>query len=824
MRIQNQKNSNNISPRLKTGIYLGSMVVLVVLCVFILGYKDHAVNAQGTTIYYVAKNGNDSWSGKSANPSGSDGPFATLEKARNTIRSLKTAGQYPSGGVEIQIRQGAYDFPNGFELTSADNGTSTGPVVYTAYNKEPVTLVGGKVLPPEKFGAITDTAMLNAFPSAARPNIKEIDVKALGVTEYGTILAIPWDKDWFSDAYPSYVTLASNGKSMTMARWPNRLEPVATSADQAQYTTVTSASANDVKVFNYNGAGRPSWTMDGTQLVSGFLGSEFRMNRNKITALNQSQSQVTTEFVVSPHKGDKIYFENIREELDKPGEWYLNKTTGKLYFWPEVPLANTTTYIGSSVKSTISITGAENIQFKYLDIGGSRNFNAAIRNSKNILIAGCTFHNAERHAVMIDGGSDNTVRSSDFSYVDGAALIRGGNRTTLTPGNHSFINNYVFKTGRSIKTKTAIDIQGVGNNVLNNKFDDIPGQAIVLEEANNILIQYNEIGNTLLETGDAGGFYSGGGRSKLGTVIKNNFFHNLDRAAYLSPARKAIYFDGDISGATAEGNVIYKTGSGGSTAGVLNTFKNNVFIEEHNACAKTGNCGTIIVHQNSYIDYYEDLTKFPFTTPPWSTQYPDIVTWYNKYGKTTTRQPYGIKIQDNLFYHVDREITKWDENADLTKPPYSTDYKVVVSNNTTLTSDPGFINDDGKTVTLKSSHPDYSKYGFERIPLDKIGMYKDEYRGGTPTPTNTPVPTSVPTNTPLPTKTPAPTPTPVPVSQHCQPLGDMSDYPNCKGSVNSLDLSYLLSKFGSTDYKANLDDEGLVNSLDLGTLLSNLGK
>jgi hypothetical protein len=81
-----------------------------------------------------------------------------------------------------------------------------------------------------------------------------------------------------------------------------------------------------------------------------------------------------------------------------------------------------------------------------------------------------------------------------------------------------------------------------------------------------------------------------------------------------------------------------------------------------------------------------------------------------------------------------------------------------------------------------------------------------------------------PTNAPTPHPTSIPSPTTAPLQQHCHPLGDTSDYPNCKGSVNSVDLAYLLSQFGSTDFKANLDDKGTVNSLDLSTLLSNLGK
>jgi polygalacturonase len=65
--------------------------------------------------------------------------------------------------------------------------------------------------------------------------------------------------------------------------------------------------------------------------------------------------------------------------------------------------------------------------------------------------------------------------------------------------------------------------------------------------------------------------------------------------------------------------------------------------------------------------------------------------------------------------------------------------------------------------------------------------------------------------------------TPPPTPQHCQPLGDMSDYPNCKGKVTTLDLSYLLSKISTTDFKADLDNSGTVNVLDLSPLLTNLG-
>lgn len=67
----------------------------------------------------------------------------------------------------------------------------------------------------------------------------------------------------------------------------------------------------------------------------------------------------------------------------------------------------------------------------------------------------------------------------------------------------------------------------------------------------------------------------------------------------------------------------------------------------------------------------------------------------------------------------------------------------------------------------------------------------------------------------IPTVTFTPTP-----STHCQPLGDI----DCSGKVNALDLSILLSKFGTADATADLDDSGKVNALDFSILLSNFGR
>jgi hypothetical protein len=61
--------------------------------------------AEGLTLY-IAPNGNDAWSGRLAEPKGGDGPFLTLQRARDEIRKLKKeAGPLPRGVVvELSAR------------------------------------------------------------------------------------------------------------------------------------------------------------------------------------------------------------------------------------------------------------------------------------------------------------------------------------------------------------------------------------------------------------------------------------------------------------------------------------------------------------------------------------------------------------------------------------------------------------------------------------------------------------------------------------------------------------------------------------------------
>ena len=157
---------------------------------------------------YVATNGNDAWSGIQVEPNAqkSEGPFATLERARDEIRKLKKRGGLPAGGVVVEICGGIYERTETLELLAEDSGTPDAPVVYQARRGEDVRLVGGKVVTGWK--PVTDPDILKRLAEAARGKVLQADLKALGISDFG-------------QAGGGGIELFFQDKPMTLARGPN---------------------------------------------------------------------------------------------------------------------------------------------------------------------------------------------------------------------------------------------------------------------------------------------------------------------------------------------------------------------------------------------------------------------------------------------------------------------------------------------------------------------------------------------------------------------------------------------------------------------------
>ena len=135
-------------------------------------------------------------------------PFATLERARDQVRTLKQRGELPAGGVEVLVHQGTYERSATFELGPDDSGTEAAPIVYRAAEGEEVRLSGGRQV--SDWQPVTDAAVLARLDETARGKVLQADLRALGIGDLGDPVKPGERLELFFDDRP-----------MTVARWPN---------------------------------------------------------------------------------------------------------------------------------------------------------------------------------------------------------------------------------------------------------------------------------------------------------------------------------------------------------------------------------------------------------------------------------------------------------------------------------------------------------------------------------------------------------------------------------------------------------------------------
>ena len=298
--------------------------------------------------FYIAPNGNDTNSGAK------EQPFATLERARDVVRELNAAKKYPAEGVTVWVRGGVYLRERSFDLDARDSGLAGAPVVYAARPGETVRFVGGRLIPAAAFHAVTDRAFLDRVIShAARRQLLQADLKALGITDYGELHPMH-AVDFGSRTHylPSPMELFIDGKAATLARWPNRNDqtPMLGLVESAiqnlehdekggvtQYSSITLKDV-PTKSWGTDGDGdypalfpqqaiahMSEWgTLDDAYVVGGLVRAYANTHR-KIASVDAKSGAITfaTPVKVWPTYKDTakwFYFSNLPEELDEPGE------------------------------------------------------------------------------------------------------------------------------------------------------------------------------------------------------------------------------------------------------------------------------------------------------------------------------------------------------------------------------------------------------------------------------------------------------------------------------------------------------------------------
>ena len=645
-----------------------------------------AAAAQATE-FYVATNGSDT------NPGTKAKPFATLERARDVLRLMKRG----PGATTVWIRGGVYNRTETFTLTAGDGGTEGAEIVYRACEGETVRITGGRQV--KGFRPVTGPDALARLDEAARKSVLMADLKAQGITDFGSL-----KRRGFGGGGTAALELYFDDQPMQIARYPN--------GEWAKIAGVPDGPQGGK--FSYEGDRPSRWKSADDIWVHGYWTWDWAETHEKVKSIDSANRVVATE---PPHgvygytQGKRFYWENILEELDQPGEFYVDRKAGILYFWPPAPIKNAEVFVSIMETPLVSIEGASQIIFQGITFEHVRGDGFLINGGSQDVIAGCTVRNIGCTGISIQGSTVSGVQSSDLYNIGETGIaINAGDRITLTPGRCFAVNNHIHHFSRFSRTyRPAILIYGVGNRAAHNLMHDAPHSAILFH-GNDHVMEFNETHHVCMETSDAGGFYTGRDFSWRGNVIRYNYFHHMGTGDV-----RSVYIDDCASGMRIYGNVFHKAKMGVCIGGGRDCIvENNLFVDCHPSVfvdARGMNWAKPTV--DGYMK--QQLEAMPYRTSPWKDRYPELLTLYDD----EPGAPKYNRVQQNVSFGG-----RWLQVID----PICNELFTFKDN--MVDADPGFVDFAGEDFRLRDDSPAF-KLGFKRIPMEEIGLQKDEYRATT---------------------------------------------------------------------------------------------
>ena len=269
--------------------YSSNFIILVIVATSLFVCTLDKTARAAETALYVSPEGNDSWSGDSI-----DLPFATLQKARDAIRALKRQGPLTQP-VTVYLRGGLYELTETLVFTLEDSGTESCPITYRAYkNEKPVFSGGRSITGPWK------------------------DYR--GKIKVCTIPAVKEGKWYFRQLF-------LGGKRQIRSRIPNE--------DYYRLERTDEDLGRDS--FKYRKDDLKRWhNLNDVEVT---LIHSWNESRLFISELDEEDRIVTFTGRIGRRlnratHANRYYIENVREGLNRAGEWYLDRPAGELYYWP----------------------------------------------------------------------------------------------------------------------------------------------------------------------------------------------------------------------------------------------------------------------------------------------------------------------------------------------------------------------------------------------------------------------------------------------------------------------------------------------------------
>ena len=648
--------------------------------------------------FHVATSGSDT------NPGSEAAPFASLAAARDAARNA-------AGAVTVWVHDGMYLTLDPVLFTEADSGTPETPIQYRAKNPGAVIFSGGRVLEASSFAAVTDTAQLARIPGAARAAVVVSDLAAQGITELGVY------PDNFRTAL-SVPELFFDGERMTLAQWPNEGWAEIEEIVESGPAPWRDHASDSLGVFTYSDEHTERWAQVEDLWLEGYWCFDWAAETIRVQSVDAVTHRITLaqQHVYGLGSGNsaprRYRAVNLLEELDEPGEYFIDRTEGALYFWPPAPMEGARIVLSLTTDPLLALKDVSHIEISGFVLEDCAGTALTVNGGSQVTIAGCTVRNAGQVGIAVEGGTNHTIQSCDiYKNGTGGLHISGGDRKTLEPSDHRVVNNHIYRVSERMRTGAYnIVVGGVGVYMAHNEISDGPHQAILLS-GNDHLFELNDIHHVSTQFDDCGAFYMGRNPSDRGTIIRHNYWHEI--GSTMAHGSCAIYFDDGDGGQTVIGNVFYKA-SGGRFGAVFNhgghdnVVLNNIFIECDQALgAAPWSDATWKQWLGEPLWQQRLLEEVDITTPLYTERYPELQGFFDYKGLRMNRAAHNVAVSCRNFVNGNWTI----EGSFITQ------------------EDPGFVDRNNENFALLEDAAVFERIpGFEPIPFEEIGLYKDEYR------------------------------------------------------------------------------------------------
>jgi len=661
--------------------------------------------------FYVAPDGNDKWSGRLSRPNmeGDDGPFASLTRAQQAIRQLKAEEPNRTYPVVVQIRGGTYYLEEPLRFTPEDSGTDVAPVIYMAYPGEKPVISGGT---PIKNWEQTDNGRWQVYlPAVKQGKWMFTQLWVNGERRYRPRLP---KKGYFFITEEVPPTSESEGKGFDRFKF------------QKGQISGNWHNLNDVELLCFH-----IWSMSRMRVGS-------VDERNCIVTF--TGPTCTTGYGAALYKGNRFLVENVREALEEPGQWYLDRANGLLTYVP-IPGEDVenTEVIAPRLDQLLLLEGdiekrrwVQYVRFEglvfshtnwvtpsegYSSLQAEIYLNAAVyaEGARHCALINCTITHVGEYAVQ-------WARACRYNLMEGCEMIdlgAGGVKIghTYAPGlpygekdDEALVSHHVIRDcliaqgGRMHPAAVGIWIgHSPYNRVEYNEITDLYYSGVSVgwiwgyefSHAHHNLLAFNHIhnlGQNVLS--DMGAIYILG--VGPGTIIRCNHIHDVNAFDY---GGWGIYFDQGARDIVAVDNVCYRFNgqSFHQHYGRDNYLANNIFaISNESQIERTkqeDHCSFVFEHN---IIYWED----------------DVPLLGNSMASYEQVEK-GLKMDYNLYYNAGGYPI-------LFKNDTFTQWQAKGCDRHSLIADPLFFDPANGDFRLKPDSP-ARKIGFNPIDIANAG-------------------------------------------------------------------------------------------------------